>query len=107
MKICIIVYFVQVIIGAYHAEFMTDEDKKNGAIISGVANFTNHEKWFVPDQGIGEGYDITLIELDQDIDLTRHTPACMALSSDTFTFDKEMAWAFGKNIFTLYKVFDT
>ena len=79
---------------------MNDDDEKNGAIISGVAKYTNHEKWKIPEdgEGIGTGYDITLIELDQDIDLTRHRPACMALSSDTFTFDNKNAWTYGEDI---------
>ena len=55
-----------------------------------VASFTNHESYSFPDN------DITIIELAQEVDLTTYTPACMAKTSDTTTFDGKNAWVYGE-----------
>ena len=54
-----------------------------------VTNYTNHESYK------SFNYDITIIELTQSVDLTTYTPACMAKSSDTTTFDGKNAWVYG------------
>ena len=55
-----------------------------------VASYTNHESYSFPDN------DITLIQLAQAVDLTTYTPACMAKTSDTTTFDGKNAWVYGE-----------
>ena len=79
---------------------MNPYDKKTfGAITSKVAKYTNHEK-YNHDRWVGvdtNPYDITMIELTRDIDLTKNIPACIAKTSDTTTFDDKMAWVYGKN----------
>ena len=56
-----------------------------------VASITNHENYdsFTTDN------DIAIIELAEEVDLTTYTPACMAKTSDTDTFDGKNAWAYG------------
>ena len=58
-----------------------------------VASYTNHESYSFPDN------DITIIELAQAVDLTTYTPACLAKTSDTNTFDGKNAWAYGEILF--------
>ena len=60
-----------------------------------VAAYTNHESYSFPDN------DITIIELAQAVDLTTYTPACMAKTSDTTTFDGKNAWVYGEIILLL------
>ena len=55
-----------------------------------VASYTNHESYSFPDN------DITIIELAQEVDLTTYTPACMAKTSDSTTFDGKNAWTYGE-----------
>ena len=55
-----------------------------------VASYTNHESYSYPDN------DITIIELAQEVDLTTYTPACMAKTTDTTTFDGKNAWVYGE-----------
>ena len=55
-----------------------------------VASYTNHESYSFPDN------DITIIELAQEVDLTTYTPACLAKTSDTTTFDGKKAWVYGE-----------
>ena len=55
-----------------------------------VASYTNHENFTFPNN------DITIIELAEEVDLTVYTPACMAKTSDTTTFDGKNAWAYGE-----------
>ena len=57
-----------------------------------VASFTNHEDY----ASVSEGNDITIIELAQEVDLATFTPACLAKSSDTNTFDGKNAWVYGE-----------
>merc|ERR1712183_585439 len=56
-----------------------------------VANYTNHESY----SSATTDNDITIIELAQEVDLTAYTPACLAKTSDTTTFDGKNAWVYG------------
>ena len=60
-----------------------------------VVKYTNHESFKNPH------YDITIIELALEVDLTTYTPACMAKTADTTTFDGKKAWVYGETIFIL------
>ena len=57
-----------------------------------VTKYTNHESYKT------SNYDITIIELAQAVDLTTYTPACLAKTSDTNTFDGKNAWVYGEII---------
>ena len=57
-----------------------------------VTSFTNHESYVFPDN------DIAIIELAQEVDLATYTPACLAKTSDTNTFDGKNAWVYGEII---------
>ena len=58
-----------------------------------VASYTIHENY---NEDYTTNNDITLIELAQEVDLTTWTPACLAKSSDTTTFDGKKAWVYGE-----------
>ena len=62
-----------------------------------VASFNNHENY----DSSTKDNDITLIELAQEVDLTIYTPACMAKTSDTTTFDGKNAWVYGETVVLL------
>ena len=57
-----------------------------------VASYTNHENY----NTVTTDNDITIIELAQEVDITIYTPACMAKTSDTTTFDGKNAWVYGE-----------
>ena len=57
-----------------------------------VTKYTNHESFKIPDN------DITILELAEAVDLTTYTPACLAKTSDTNTFDGKNAWVYGEII---------
>ena len=59
-----------------------------------VASYSNHENY---NSGTTDN-DITVIELAQEVDLTTYTPACLAKTSDTNTFDGKNAWVYGEII---------
>ena len=48
--------------------------------------------------------DIGIIELPEEVDLTIYTPACMAKSSDTTTFDGKKALAYGEITVTIWDI---
>ena len=57
-----------------------------------VTKYTNHENFNPTDFD----NDITIIELAEAVDLNTYTPACMAKTSDTTTFDGKNAWVYGE-----------
>ena len=57
-----------------------------------VASYTNHENY----NTVTTDNDITIIELAQEVDITIYTPACLAKTSDTTTFDGKNATAYGE-----------
>ena len=59
-----------------------------------VASYTNHENY----NKVTTDNDITIIELAQEVDITIYTPACVAKTSDTTTFDGKNAWVYGEII---------
>ena len=59
-----------------------------------VASYTNHESY----NSATTDNDITIIELAEAVDLTTYTPACLAKTSDTTTFDGKNAWVYGEII---------
>ena len=56
-----------------------------------VTKYTNHENY----NTVTTDNDITIIELAQEVDITIYTPACLAKTSDTTTFDGKNAWVYG------------
>ena len=56
-----------------------------------VASFTAHENfsWDLFDN------DIAIIEIAEEVDLSIYTPACLAKTSDTTTFDGKNALVYG------------
>ena len=61
-----------------------------------VTKYTNHENY--NDNSIIPDNDIAIIELAEEVDLAIYTPACLAKTSDTTTFDGQNAWAYGKKM---------
>ena len=57
-----------------------------------VTKYTNHENY----NRTNFDNDIALIELAEEVDLTTYTPACLAKTSDTATFDGKNATAYGE-----------
>ena len=57
-----------------------------------VTKYTNHENY----NETTIDNDIALIELAEEVDLTTYTPACLAKTSDTATFDGKNATAYGE-----------
>ena len=57
-----------------------------------LASYTNHENF----NYISYDNDIAIIELAEEVDLAIYTPACLAKTSDTTTFDGQNAWAYGE-----------
>ena len=61
-------------------------------MISNVTSFIKHESFNLTSLD----NDIALIELAEEVDLTTYTPACLAKTSDTATFDGKNATAYGE-----------
>ena len=61
-------------------------------MISNVTSFIKHENF----NQTNLDNDIALIELAEEVDLTTYTPACLAKTSDTATFDGKNATAYGE-----------
>ena len=59
-----------------------------------LASYTNHENF----NYISYDNDIAIIELAKEVDLAIYTPACLAKTADTATFDGKNAWAYGEKM---------
>ena len=57
-----------------------------------VTSITLHEDF----DSSTDDNDIAIIELAQEVDLTTYTPACLAKTSDSTTFDGKNAWVYGE-----------
>ena len=57
-----------------------------------VTKYTNHEDF----DTVTLNNDIVMLELAEEADLTVYTPACMAKTSDTETFDGKSALVYGE-----------
>ena len=111
------------VISAAHCFFVTDEDyiitsertAEETAILIGAHNLNtgetnlplkfvnvktiiNHPEYdqqIGQEHVIGDGFDITILELEEEVDLEVYTPACLAESSDDTAFDNKTATAAG------------
>ena len=86
---------IQIVIGE-HRLSTTGEGSLKERVIN-VAKYTNHESY----NSKTKDNDITLIELAEEVDLTTFTPACLAKTSDTTTFDGKNAWVYGETVLLL------
>ena len=60
----------------------------------GIANIFNHENFSTEDDGTFIN-DISLLELEEEVDINIYTPACLAQTSDTNTFNGKTAQVYG------------
>ena len=58
-----------------------------------VANIFNHESY--NPAGGSENNDITVLELAEEVDINVYTPACLAQTTDTDTFNGKTAQVYG------------
>ena len=86
---------IQVIIGEHALNISGDGGSLKERLIN-VKNYTNHESYNPKNKS--SPYDITIIELAEEVNLTTYTPACLAKTSDNTTFDGKNAWVYGEII---------
>ena len=81
---------VQISIGDHNIASLDDGGLPQ--MISNVTSFIKHENF----NQTNLDNDIALIELAEEVDLSTYTPACLAKTSDTATFDGKIATASGE-----------
>ena len=64
-----------------------------------VKNIKRHPKYeknqIIPGPTLNNGYDIAILELWDDVDLTQYTPACLAKQTEGTRFNGKRAVAYG------------
>ena len=60
-----------------------------------ITNHPDYNQQIGQESVISDGHDITILELEEDLDLNTYTPACLAKTTDTTSFDGEMATVAG------------
>ena len=83
---------VQIKLGDH--DFATTGEGRLTEMTIDVTSFTNHENY----DSSTKDNDIAIIELAEEVDLAIYTPACLAKTSDTTTFDGKNAWAYGEKM---------
>ena len=81
---------IRTIIGD-HNLFSSGEELIQPKTVNAKA-ITNHPSYT---GRIGDGYDISIVELEEEVDLDIYTPACLAKSDDATTFDGKTATVAG------------
>ena len=81
---------IRTIIGD-HNLFSSGEELIQPKTVNAIT-ITNHPSYT---GRIGDGYDISIVELEEEVDLDIYTPACLAKSDDATTFDGKMATVAG------------
>ena len=78
----------------------TRQDRQEGSLAEmtiDVTSITIHEDYDW--RASNKDNDIAIIELAEEVDLTIYTPACLAKTSDTNTFDGKNAWVYGESYY--------
>ena len=87
---------LKVTIGDYKLDTINETGKERHIKVKSIRK---HSKWHqsIPGQSAAQtnGYDIAILELEEEVDLTEHTPACLAKLTEGTRYNGERAVAAG------------
>ena len=89
-------YEIAVRIGDHNIKLASDDHQGLEARFINVKRIIAHHDW--DPSGVGQtqkGYDIALLELEEELDLSEYTPACLAKADSATKFDGKTAKAYG------------
>ena len=89
-------YEIAVRIGDHNIKLASDDHEGLEARFINVKRIIAHHDW--DPSGVGQtqkGYDIALLELEEELDLSEYTPACLAKADSATKFDGKTAKAYG------------
>ena len=97
-------YEIAVRIGDHNIKSHSDDKQGLPARFINVENIHVHDRWTGHIHG---GYDVALLEMTEDLDLTKYTPVCLARLDSTTNFDGKTAKAVGWGYYEQFPFKDT
>ena len=91
-------YEIAVKIGDHNIKDDSDDLQGLPAIFINVESIHRHNKWSKTNPNVHNGYDVALLELTEDVDLSRYKPVCLAKSGANFDYKiaKAVGWGYIK-----------
>ena len=87
---------LKVSIGDHKQDTWNESGREKRLIVKSIKRHPKYEKnQIIPGPTLNNGYDIAILELWVDVDLTQYTPACLAKQTDGTRFNGKRAVAYG------------
>ena len=87
---------LQLSIGDYYQNTFDETGREKTLKIKRIKRHPKYEKnQIIPGPTLNNGYDIAILELWVDVDLTQYTPACLAKQTDGTRFNGKRAVVYG------------
>ena len=97
-------YEIAVRIGDHNIKSHSDDQQGLPARFINVEKIHVHDRWTGNVHG---GFDVALLEMTEDVDLTKYTPVCLAKVTSTTKFDGKTAKAVGWGYYEQFPFKDT
>ena len=89
-----------ILIGAHNLKTWETNLTPKFVNVKTIINHPEYDQQIGQTDVTGDGFDITILELEEEVDLEEYTPACLAETSDSTAFDGETATAAGWGFLT-------
>ena len=87
---------LKVSIGDHKQDTWNESGREKRLIVKSIKRHPKYEKnQIIPGPTLNNGYDIAILELWVDVDLTQYTPACLAKQTDGTRFNGKRAVVYG------------
>ena len=87
---------LMVTIGDYKQRSVNETGREKRIKVKSIKRHRKYEiNQPVPGPGLNNGYDIAILELEEEVDLTEYTPACLAKLTEGTRYNGKRAVAYG------------
>ena len=81
-----------VIIGDYKQRSVNETGREKRIKVKSIKRHRKYEvNQPIPGKALNNGYDVAILELEEEVDLTKYTPACLAKQTEGTKYDGEKA----------------
>ena len=81
-----------VIIGDYKQRSFNETGREKRIKVKSIKRHRKYEvNQPIPGKALNNGYDVAILELEEEVDLTKYTPACLAKQTEGTKYDGEKA----------------
>ena len=85
-----------VIIGDYKQRSVNETGREKRIKVKSIKRHRKYEvNQPIPGKALNNGYDVAILELEEEVDLTKYTPACLAKLTEGTRYDGKRVVAYG------------